>query len=153
MQWKRNLVFGTWNGGTERAEIAGILRKIFRSERNKVKGEWRRLHNEELQVVYSSPNSFATSRNVAGSMPDSVIGIFQLHNPSDRTVALRSTQFPTEISTGIFLGGKDDRCVELTPLTTFMYRLSCNLEASTFRNPQGLYRDFLTFTPHQILFG
>ena len=76
-----------------------MLRKIFRSKGNKVIGEWRRLHNEELQAVYSSPNHCATSRIVASSIPDCVIGIFQLHNPSDCTVALGSTQFPTEIST------------------------------------------------------
>jgi hypothetical protein len=28
----------------------------------------------------------ATNRNVAGSIPDGVIGIFHLHNPSDRTM-------------------------------------------------------------------
>ena len=36
---------------------------------------------------------------VAGSIPDGVIGIFHRHNPSSRTVALGSTQPPTEIST------------------------------------------------------
>jgi len=30
----------------------------------------------------------ATNRKVAGSIPDGVIGIFHLHNPSDRTMAL-----------------------------------------------------------------
>ena len=85
-------------GGSERSEIARILRKTFKSKRNTVTEELKRLHNEEFQVLYSSPNHCATSRKVAGSIPDSVIGIFQLHNPSDRTVALGSTQFPTEIS-------------------------------------------------------
>ena len=33
-----------------------------------------------------------TSRKVAGSIPYGVIGIFHLHNPSDRTMALGSTQ-------------------------------------------------------------
>ena len=41
----------------------------------------------------------ATSRKVAGSMPDGVIGIFHWHNPSDRTMALGSTQPLTEMST------------------------------------------------------
>jgi hypothetical protein len=41
----------------------------------------------------------ATSRKVAGSIPDGVIVIFQLHNPSGRTVALGSTQPLTEMST------------------------------------------------------
>ena len=41
----------------------------------------------------------ATNRKVAGSIPDGVIGIFHWHNPSDRTVALGSTQPLTEMST------------------------------------------------------
>jgi len=34
---------------------------------------------------------YATNRQVAGSIPDGVIGIFQWHNPSGRTMALGST--------------------------------------------------------------
>jgi len=34
----------------------------------------------------------ATNRKVAGSIPDGVIGIFHRHNPSDRNMALESTQ-------------------------------------------------------------
>ena len=41
----------------------------------------------------------ATSRKVAGSIPDGVIGIFHWHNPSGRTMALGSTQPLTEMST------------------------------------------------------
>jgi hypothetical protein len=41
---------------------------------------------------------WATSRKVAGSIPDGVIGIFPCHNSSDFTVALGSTQLLTETS-------------------------------------------------------
>ena len=41
----------------------------------------------------------ATNRKVAGSIPDGVIGIFHLHNPSDRTMDLESTQPLIEMST------------------------------------------------------
>jgi hypothetical protein len=41
----------------------------------------------------------ATSRKVAGSIPDGVIGIFHLQNPSGLTMALGSTQPVTEMST------------------------------------------------------
>ena len=41
----------------------------------------------------------ATSRKVAGSIPDGVIGIFYWHNPSSRTIALGSTQPLTQMST------------------------------------------------------
>ena len=33
-----------------------VLRRIFGPKRDEVKGEWRRLHSEELKVLYSSPN-------------------------------------------------------------------------------------------------
>ena len=33
-----------------------VLRKIFGSKRDEVTGEWRRLHNDELNDLYSSPN-------------------------------------------------------------------------------------------------
>ena len=33
-----------------------VLRRIFGPRRDEVKGEWRRLHNGELNDLYSSPN-------------------------------------------------------------------------------------------------
>jgi hypothetical protein len=33
-----------------------VLRRIFGPEREEVAGGWRRLHNEELHNVYTSPN-------------------------------------------------------------------------------------------------
>ena len=33
-----------------------MLRRIFGPKRDEVTGEWRRLHNEELYVLYSSPD-------------------------------------------------------------------------------------------------
>jgi hypothetical protein len=34
-----------------------VLRKIFGPKRDEATGEWRRLHNEELNDLYSSPNT------------------------------------------------------------------------------------------------
>ena len=33
-----------------------VLRRIFRPKRDEVRGEWRKLHNEELNDLYCSPN-------------------------------------------------------------------------------------------------
>jgi hypothetical protein len=33
-----------------------VLRRIFRPKRDEATGDWRRLHNEELNDLYSSPN-------------------------------------------------------------------------------------------------
>ena len=42
---------------------------------------------------------YATSRTVAGSIPDGVIGIFHWHNPSGCSLDLGLTQLLTETST------------------------------------------------------
>ena len=33
-----------------------VLRRIFGPQRDEVTGKWRRLHNEKLYALYSSPN-------------------------------------------------------------------------------------------------
>jgi hypothetical protein len=33
-----------------------VLRNIFGPKRDEVTGEWRKLHNEELNILYSSPD-------------------------------------------------------------------------------------------------
>ena len=48
---------------------------------------WHKLYKHQLDAT------------IAGSIPDGVIGIFHVPNPSDRTMALGSTQPLTEMST------------------------------------------------------
>jgi hypothetical protein len=43
-----------------------MLRKLFGPQRDKVTGEWRRLHNGELYVLYSSPNIIRVMKNKKG---------------------------------------------------------------------------------------
>jgi hypothetical protein len=33
-----------------------VLGRIFGPKRDEVKGEWKKLHSEELHILYSSPN-------------------------------------------------------------------------------------------------
>jgi len=82
----------------------------------------------------------ATSRKVAGSIPDGVIGFFHWHNPSGRTMALGLTQPLTEMSTRNISWGYRRPVRRADNLTTFMSRLSWNLGASTSWNPKGLPR-------------
>jgi hypothetical protein len=42
---------------------AGVLRRIFGPKRNEVTGEWRKLHNEELHDLYSSPSIIRGERD------------------------------------------------------------------------------------------
>jgi hypothetical protein len=85
----------------------------------------------------------ATSREVAGSIPDGVTGIFHLHNPFGRTMPLGLGRLLTEMSTRniSWVGGGQRRPVSRADnLTCFMCRLSWNLGASTCWYPQGLSR-------------
>jgi hypothetical protein len=61
--------------------------------------------------------NYATSRKVAGSIPDEVIGFFNWPNPSSRTMALGSTQPLMEMSTRNLLGGEGRPAHEAHKLT------------------------------------
>ena len=91
----------------------------------------------------------ATSRKVAGSIPDIVIGVSHGRNPSGRSVALGSTQPLTGMSKGI---GKGGRCVGLT-----IWQHSCAnyLEIWEPQQPGTLracpgFELLLPFSPHNI---
>jgi len=43
-----------------------VLRRIFGPKRDEVTGEWRKLHNEELNGLYSSPNMLCVEENEMG---------------------------------------------------------------------------------------
>ena len=52
-----------------------------------------------MTVHEGTEKQYATSRKVAGSMPDVVMGIFHWHNPTGLTMVLGSIQPLTEMST------------------------------------------------------
>jgi hypothetical protein len=91
----------------------------------------------------------ATSRTVPGSIPRGVTGFFSDVFPSDRTMALGSTQPLGKMSTRNILGGKGGRCVWLT--TSTLSRVECHeiqepKPPGTLWATPGLLRDSFTFT-------
>ena len=83
----------------------------------------------------------ATSRKVAGSICDDIIGIFHWH-PSGRDSAFNRNEYQK-----YFLGVKGSRSLGLTIFFTFLCRLSLNMEPQppgTLRACPGLYRDCFT---------
>jgi hypothetical protein len=63
---------------------------------------------------------YATSRKVAVSNPDEVIGFLTRPNPSSRTTAVGSTELLTEISTRNISGGKGRPARKADNLTTIV---------------------------------
>jgi len=97
----------------------------------------------------------ATSRKVAGSIPDGVIGIFYWHNSSNRTMALCSTQ-PRKWIPGTLPGGEDGRCVGLTNLPPSCADCLGIWEPQppgTLRACRGLQRDCFSFYNVIVLVG
>jgi hypothetical protein len=43
-----------------------VLRRIFAPRRDEVTGDWRKLHNEELHTLYSSPNIIRMIKSKGG---------------------------------------------------------------------------------------
>jgi hypothetical protein len=90
----------------------------------------------------------ATNRKVSGSFPDAVIENFNCYNRSGRTMFLRLTRSPTEMTTRNICWGKGGWCVELTMLPPSY--ADC-LEIWDHQNPGTviavirLYRDCFTF--------
>jgi hypothetical protein len=64
----------------------------------------------------------ATSLKVMGSIPDGVIGVFHLRNPSGRTMVLGSTQSLSEMRTSNISWGL--KAARADNLNTFMCRMS-----------------------------
>jgi hypothetical protein len=53
---REKTLFGRAGDHTSRAFKNQALKRIFGPERDEMTGGWRKLHNEELRNLYSSPN-------------------------------------------------------------------------------------------------
>jgi hypothetical protein len=57
-----------------------VPRRIFWPRRNEVTGEWRKLHNEELNNIYSSPNIFWVIKSGRIRWAGHIARMGKLHN-------------------------------------------------------------------------
>jgi hypothetical protein len=53
----------TWSLTLRQEHRLRVLRRIFVPKRDEVTGEWRKLHNEELRDLYSSPSIIRTIKS------------------------------------------------------------------------------------------
>jgi hypothetical protein len=90
--------------------------------------------------VCSCLRQCAITRQVAGSIPNGVTGIFHWHISSGHTMALGSTQPLTEMSTRNISWGWRRPVRRADKLATSMWLLSRDLGTLTSWNPQGLSR-------------
>jgi hypothetical protein len=52
-----------YNSHIRRVYENRVLRKIYGQKKDETIGDWRKLHNEELHNLYSSPNIFGTIKS------------------------------------------------------------------------------------------
>jgi hypothetical protein len=68
--------------GTTWAEVFenGLLRGIFRTKGEEVTGSWRKLHNEELHNLYSSPNIIKVIKSRSTRWAEHIESIGEMRN-------------------------------------------------------------------------
>jgi hypothetical protein len=96
----------------------------------------------------------ATSRKVAGSIPDEDMDFFNLPSPSSRIIALRSTQPLTEMSTRNLPGGKGRPALKADNLTAICEQIVYMWESGRLKTLWAFtacYRDSFTL-PFSLIY-
>jgi hypothetical protein len=94
----------------------------------------------EYEIVSSgNMRHYPTCQTVAGSIPDEVTGFSNWPNPSSRTMALRSAEPITEMSTRNLYWDKGRPARKVTTSPPSVGRLSRNVGTSTSHNRMGLH--------------
>jgi hypothetical protein len=125
LQWTLNLCpVGSGRVGAERRVLCGLWRGVAATA-GRCFGPRRRVATDSSLgylilsnlhfiepgnpqwLLYAWLRYYATSRKVADSIPNEVIGIFNWRNPSSRIMILGSIQPLTEMSTRNLPGGKE----------------------------------------------
>jgi hypothetical protein len=97
---------------------------------------------------------YATSRKVAGSIPDEFVEFFNWPNFSSHTVALGSTQPLTEMSTRILPGSKGRPARKVDNFTAIsgpiVYKMWVPRRLTTLWASTASYRDSFTSLPYVV---
>jgi hypothetical protein len=100
------------------------------------------LYFQRGMCLHSWLRHCTTSRKVAGSIPDDVIGIFHCQVPTDCTIVLGLTQPQKDTGIRNISCGYRQLVFRTDNLTSFTCQLSWNVEPSS--SCPGLYRDSFT---------
>jgi hypothetical protein len=74
-----------------------VLRRIFGPRRDEVTGDWRKLHNEDLHKMYSSPNVISLTKSRRMRWPGHVARIGETRNAYRILVGKPEGKRPLEI--------------------------------------------------------
>jgi hypothetical protein len=76
----------------------GVLRRIFESKRDEIIGGWRKLRNEELQNLHSSPNIIRMIKSRRMRLAERVVSMGKEKNPYRILMAKPKGKRPLGIS-------------------------------------------------------